>query len=192
MKRLFDIVFSLAGIGVFAPLMLAAALLIKLTSKGPVLFAQPRVGLDGKIFYLYKFRTMVDNAHRLGSSVTAESDLRITPLGRILRQVKVDELPQLINVFLGDMSFVGPRPDVAGFADKLNGKDRMILEVRPGITGPATLKYRDEEKILAKQKDPEKYNREVIFPDKVRINREYVENHSFRQDMVYIVKTIFR
>ncbi|MFA6636517.1 MAG: sugar transferase [Candidatus Omnitrophota bacterium] len=191
MKRLFDIICSLAGILVLAPLMLVIAVIIKLTSRGPILFAQQRVGMNGKIFCVYKFRTMVYNAHILGSSVTVRTDLRITAFGHFLRKSKLDELPQLFNIFSGHMSFVGPRPDVPGFADKLYGKDRIILSVRPGITGPATLKYREEEEILSRQADPDRYNAEVIYPDKVQINREYVENYSFWKDMVYIWKTVF-
>lgn len=131
------------------------------------------------------------NVPSINTTVTALNDPRITPLGHFLRKTKIDELPQLINVFLGHMSFVGPRPDVAGFADKLTGEDRIILWVRPGITGPATLKYRKEEEFLAGQDDPERYNDEVIFPDKVRLNREYVANYSFWKDIKYIYQTIF-
>jgi lipopolysaccharide/colanic/teichoic acid biosynthesis glycosyltransferase len=125
------------------------------------------------------------------TSVTTAHDVRITPVGRFLRRAKLDELPQLINVLKGDMSFVGPRPDVPGFADALTGEDRVILSVRPGITGPATLRYRDEESLLAGAEHPEQYNREVLWPDKVRLNREYVRQWSFRGDMVYIWRTIF-
>jgi lipopolysaccharide/colanic/teichoic acid biosynthesis glycosyltransferase len=190
MKRLFDIICSFAGLAVLAPLTLVVAAIIKLTSQGPVLFSQDRVGMGGRVFRVYKFRTMVDTVHELGSTVTTGDDVRITPVGKFLRRFKLDELPQLINVFVGDMSFVGPRPDVVGFADRLKGEDRIILTVRPGITGPATLKYRDEEKLLARQEDPDKYNEEVIFPDKVRINREYVKNYSFWKDIGYIIETI--
>lgn len=130
------------------------------------------------------------NLPGINTNVTTDKDPRITRLGRFFRKTKIDELPQLINVFLGQMSFVGPRPDVPGFADKLTGDDRIILTVRPGITGPATLKFRDEEKLLAAQSDPERYNREVIYPEKVRLNREYVENYSFWQDIKYIFQTI--
>ena len=189
-KRLFDLICSTMGALVFLPLMAGIALLVKVTSKGPVLFKQKRFGLHEKIFYVYKFRTMVADADKIGTSVTTKNDLRITPVGRFLRRFKLDELPQLINVLRGDMSFVGPRPDVPGFADKLTGKDRIILSVRPGVTGPATLKYRNEEEVMAKQIDPDKYNAEVIYPDKVRLNREYVENYSFWKDMWYIIRTI--
>ncbi|GJQ48178.1 MAG: hypothetical protein HKUEN01_05640 [Candidatus Kuenenia stuttgartiensis] len=127
----------------------------------------------------------------INTTVTTTHDPRITPLGRFFRKTKIDELPQLINVFFGHMSFVGPRPDVPGFTDMLTGDDRVILFVRPGITSPATLKYKNEEEILAAQDDPEKYNREVLFPDKVKLNREYVENYSFINDIKYIFQTIF-
>jgi len=137
-----------------------------------------------------KLRTMHSVAGG-GTTVTTAGDARITPIGRFLRRYKLDELPQLINVLRGDMSLVGPRPDVAGFADMLTGSDRMILSVRPGITGPATLKYRNEEELLASVSDPEAYNRNVIWPDKVRINREYVQHFRLRDDLRYIWLTIF-
>jgi lipopolysaccharide/colanic/teichoic acid biosynthesis glycosyltransferase len=191
MKRTFDLLVSLAGLIVVSPILFLAALLVKTTSDGPVFYKQDRVGLNARIFKLLKFRTMVINADKLGSSVTVKNDPRITPVGRFLRRINMDELPQLINVLEGDMSFVGPRPDVPGFADKLRGEDRIILSVRPGITGPATLKYRNEEEILAKQADPDKYNAEVIYPDKVKLNREYVENAGFWKDIGYILETLF-
>jgi len=125
------------------------------------------------------------------STITTAQDARITRLGAFFRRTKLDELPQLWNVLKGEMSFVGPRPDVPSYVDYLQGEDRMILSVRPGITGPATLKYRNEEELLAQQTDPETYNREVIFPDKVRLNRQYVENYSFWADLAYIWQTIF-
>ena len=191
MKRTFDFLISLIGLIVVSPIFLLVALLITTTSRGPIFYKQDRVGLNARIFKLLKFRTMVINADKLGSSVTVKYDPRITPVGRFLRRFKLDELPQLINVLKGDMSFVGPRPDVPGFADKLRGEDRIILSVRPGITGPATLKYRNEEELLAKQADPDKYNAEVIYPDKVRLNREYVENASFWKDIGHILETIY-
>jgi lipopolysaccharide/colanic/teichoic acid biosynthesis glycosyltransferase len=125
-----------------------------------------------------------------GSTVTTANDKRITKSGRFFRRYKIDELPQLINVLKGDMSFVGPRPDVPGYADKLEGEDRIILTIKPGITGPATLKYKNEEEILAKVEDPVKYNNEVIWPDKVKINKEYIKNWSLKKDIEYILKTI--
>ena len=189
-KRAFDFFISLIGFIIVSPALIVLALLVKVTSRGPVFYRQERVGLEGRIFKLLKFRTMVMNADELGTSVTVKNDFRITLAGRFLRRFKLDELPQLINVLRGDMSFVGPRPDVPGFADKLTGKDRIILSVRPGVTGPATLKYRNEEELLAKQADPNRYNAEVIYPDKVRLNREYVENYSFWKDIGYIIRTI--
>jgi len=127
-----------------------------------------------------------------GTTVTKRGDPRITRLGAFFRRTKIDELPQLWNVLIGQMSFVGPRPDVPGFADKLTGNEREVLKLRPGITGPATLKYRNEEELLAAQSDPEKYNREVIFPDKVRINLDYMRNWSLRKDISYIWQTVFK
>ena len=152
-------------------------------------FMQQRVGQDGRLFKVIKVRTMrVDRA--VTTTVTTKHDPRITPLGYFWRRSKIDELPQLINVLLGHMSLVGPRPDVPGFADRLGGDDRVILTVRPGITGPATLKYRDEETLLTSVPDPEAYNRDVIFPDKVRINREYVSSWSFVEDLRLIATTV--
>ena len=154
-------------------------------------FTQNRIGQYGNSFKVIKIRTMRD-IRGISTNVTTLHDPRITKIGGFFRKNKIDELPQLINVFLGKMSFVGPRPDVSGFADKLNGDDKIVLSIKPGITGPASLKYRHEEELLAKQADPEKYNREVLFPDKVRLNREYIENYSFWRDMKYIWKTVFR
>ena len=155
---------------------------------GPIIFKQQRVGRNGKLFTMYKFRSM-KVAHS-GSSISVAGESRITPLGAVLRKYKLDELPELWNVLIGDMSFVGPRPDVPGYADLLKGRDRDILKLRPGITGPASLKYRNEEQILAQVEDPVKYNDEVIFPDKVRINLYYLENQSLWMDIKLIVCTI--
>ncbi len=150
---------------------------------------QRRVGRNAKIFNVIKIRTMKPVVN-LNINVTTSDDIRITTLGKLLRKAKIDELPQLVNVLLGQMSFVGPRPDVPGFADKLEGEDRAILSVRPGITGPATLKYRDEEKLLASVNDPETYNNEVIYPDKVKINLAYIKNYSLSSDIKCILSTI--
>lgn len=154
------------------------------------LFTQQRVGKDGKLFRIIKIRTMRE-VPGLNSTVTQENDPRITNWGRFWRKTKIDELPQLFNVLIGQMSFVGPRPDVPGFTDCLQGEDRIILSVRPGITGLATIKYKKEEELLRAQDDPERYNSEVIFPDKVRINREYIKNYSILLDIKYIFLTIF-
>lgn len=188
-KWLFDRIMSLVGLIVLSPVLLVVAILIRVKMPGgPVLFKQKRVGKEGKLFTMVKFRSM-SVAHG-GSSVSVAGESRITPLGAKLRKYKLDELPELWNVFIGDMSFVGPRPDVPGYADKLVGEDRVILKLRPGITGPASLKYRDEETLLATVEDPIRYNDEVIFPDKVRINKEYYYNRSFWQDIRYIVRTV--
>lgn len=188
-KWLFDRIMSLVGLIILSPVLLVVAILIRVKMPGgPVLFKQKRVGKDGKLFTMVKFRSM-SVAHG-GSSVSVAGESRITPLGAKLRKYKLDELPELWNVFIGDMSFVGPRPDVPGYADKLVGEDRVILKLRPGITGPASLKYRDEETLLATVEDPIRYNDEVIFPDKVRINKEYYYNWSFWLDIRYIVRTV--
>lgn len=188
-KWLFDRIMSLVGLIILSPVLLVVAILIWVKMPGgPVLFKQKRVGKEGKLFTMVKFRSM-SVAHG-GSSVSVAGESRITPLGAKLRKYKLDELPELWNVFIGDMSFVGPRPDVPGYADKLVGEDRVILKLRPGITGPASLKYRDEETLLATVEDPIRYNDEVIFPDKVRINKEYYYNWSFWQDIRYIVRTV--
>ena len=155
---------------------------------GPVIFKQKRVGRNGKLFTMYKFRSMT--VGHGGSSVSVAGESRITPLGAKLRKYKLDELPELWNVLIGDMSFVGPRPDVPGYADQLKGEDRDVLKLRPGITGPASLKYRDEEELLAKQSDPQKYNDEVIFPDKVRLNLYYLRRYSFLKDIQMIFATV--
>ena len=154
-------------------------------------FTQVRVGQFGKVFKVIKISTMKSSADVI-TTVTTSNDSRITNLGKFFRKKKIDELPQLINVLLGQMSFVGPRPDVPGFADRLKGKDKIILSVRPGITGPASLKYANEEEILAAVQDPIGYNNEVIFPDKVKINLEYYYHHTFLGDIKLIIRTIMR
>ena len=191
MKYIFDRSVSLIGLLFLWPVLLVVALLIKIKMPdGPVIFKQQRVGRHGKLFTMYKFRSMT--VSHSGSSVSVAGESRITPLGAKLRRYKLDELPELWNVLKGDMSFVGPRPDVPGYADKLQGEDRLILELRPGITGPASLKYANEEEILAKVADPVAYNDNVIFPDKVKINLDYYRNHTFFGDIRLIFQTIFR
>ena len=191
MKFLFDRIVSFLGLLFLWPVLLIVAILIKIKMPGgPVFFTQKRVGRNGELFTMYKFRSMTV-AHS-GSSVSVAGESRITPFGAKIRKYKLDELPELWNVMIGDMSFVGPRPDVPGYADKLQGEDRLILKLRPGITGPASLKYANEEEILAKVADPQRYNDEVIFPDKVRINLDYYHNHSFWGDIKLIFQTVFR
>jgi lipopolysaccharide/colanic/teichoic acid biosynthesis glycosyltransferase len=188
-KRIFDVLASFVGLVLLAPVMLGVAAAVRLSSPGPVLYIQDRVGRGGRLFRCAKFRTMRVGADA-GGSVTAAGDDRITPVGRFLRRWKLDELPQLWNVLTGRMSFVGPRPDVPGYADRLHGDDRRILDLRPGITGPATLLFRDEERLLALAKDSKAFNDEVIFPEKVRINREYLETASFWRDIGYLLATV--
>jgi putative sugar transferase len=189
LKNSFDKTFALIGLLVLWPLLLLIALLIRVKMPdGAALFRQQRVGQHGKLFTMVKFRTMTTIHH--GSSISVAGESRITPLGAFLRKYKLDELPELWNILKGDMSFVGPRPDVPGYADKLIGKDRDILQLKPGITGPATLKYRNEEELLAQQANPQQYNDEVIFPDKVKINLEYLHHHSFWGDIRIIIQTI--
>jgi lipopolysaccharide/colanic/teichoic acid biosynthesis glycosyltransferase len=188
LKWLFDRIMALLGLLFLWPVLLVVAILIKCQMPGPVLFVQQRVGKDGKLFNCHKFRSMTVGHN--GSSVSVAGEARITSLGAKLRKYKLDELPELWDVLIGKMSFVGPRPDVPGYADKLQGEDRIILTLRPGITGPATLKYRNEEELLATVKDPQKYNDEVIYPDKVRINRYYAEHYSFIKDIQMIFCTV--
>lgn len=212
LKIVFDKVVSLVGLIVLSPLLLIVALLIKWKMPGPILFCQQRVGRYGRIFTVYKFRTMTVKAEAAvasrnseATSIASQEQSRITPLGEKLRRYKLDELPELWNVLKGDMSFVGPRPDVPGYADQLQGEDREVLLLRPGITGPASLKYRDEEDILeavdeALQKGRgglpmgittvQEYNDNVIYPDKVRLNRYYLHHYSFIKDIQMIVCTV--
>ena len=188
LKYIFDRTVAFFGLLFLWPVLLIVAIMIKCQMPGPVFFVQQRVGKGGKLFPCHKFRSMSVNHN--GSSVSIAGESRITPLGAILRKYKLDELPELWDVLIGKMSFVGPRPDVPGYADKLQGKDRIILSLRPGITGPATLKYRNEEELLAAVADPIKYNDEVIYPDKVRINRYYAEHYSFVDDIRMIFCTV--
>ena len=185
---MFDRLMAMVGLLSLWWLMLLVAICIKVKMPGPILFRQQRVGRKGRLFTMVKFRTMLVNHG--GNSVSVAGESRITPLGSVLRRWKLDELPELWNVLLGDMSFVGPRPDVPGYADTLTGEDREILQLRPGITGPASMKYRNEEEILSAVENPQKYNDEVIFPDKVRINRLYLHDHSFFLDLKMIVATV--
>ena len=187
-KWIFDRFVAFFGLLFLWPVLLAVAIAIKIRMPGPILFVQQRVGRNGTFFSCHKFRSM--SVGHNGSSVSVAGQARITPLGAKLRKYKLDELPELWDVFIGNMSFVGPRPDVPGYADKLQGEDRIILTLRPGITGPATLKYRNEEELLATIENPVKYNDEVIYPDKVRINRYYAEHYSFMKDIQMIVCTV--
>lgn len=189
LKFCFDRVVSLIGLLCLWPLFLIIAIMIRIKMPGgPIFFSQVRVGKDGKPFTMFKFRSMI--VEHGGCSVSVAGEKRITPLGATLRKYKLDELPELWNVFIGDMSFVGPRPDVPGYADKLEGDDRLILKLRPGITGPASIKYRNEEDLLASVDDPIRYNNEVIYPDKVKINLDYYYHNSLLGDLKYIFQTV--
>lgn len=188
-KRLIDLFLSVIGIIIFIFPIIILIIIATISTKRFGLFSQTRVGQFGKLFLIYKIRTM-----RFGQDenfITIGSDPRITTFGRFLRAKKLDEFPQLFNVLTGTMSFVGPRPDVAGYADQLQGDDRIILSVKPGITGPATLKFKDEETLLARQKNPKKYNDTIIWQEKIKINKMYIKNWSFLSDLKYIFNTIF-
>jgi len=189
-KRAFDLFFAVLGLLAVWWLILLAWIVASIDTRSNGFFIQKRVGRNGKIFWVVKIKTMHPVA-AFDTTVTRRGDPRITPLGAFFRRTKIDELPQLWNVLFGDMSFVGPRPDVPGFADKLQGDERAMLSIRPGITGPATLKYRNEEELLAAQDDPEAYNRDVIWPDKVRTNLQYIQEWSLWNDCCYIFRTIF-
>ncbi len=190
LKRTFDIILSIFAIFLLFPSFLVVSFLIVIDSGFPIFFLQKRIGRGAKEFNIIKFRTMKTNNENI--TITVSDDIRITRIGKYLRKTKIDELPEILNVLFGQMSFVGPRPDVKGYADKLKGVNRKILDLRPGITGPASLKYYNEEYILSQKSNPKKYNDEVIFPDKVKINMDYFHNQSFFLDLKIIFATIFR
>ena len=190
-KRIFDIIISFFAIIILSPLFLLISIVIKLTSKGPIFFIQERIGLNGSIFKIIKFRTMI-NDHNSLNVVSIKNDSRITVVGKILRKYKLDEIPELINVLVGSMSLVGPRPDVPGYVDLLKGENRKILTLKPGITGPASLKYFNEEEILSSKKNPKDYNDKIIFPDKVKINLDYYYKNNIWIDIKIIFATILK
>jgi lipopolysaccharide/colanic/teichoic acid biosynthesis glycosyltransferase len=191
-KRAFDMLFAFASLLLLSPMMIAAALLIKCDSKGPVFFKQERIGRGFRPFLIYKFRTMRQDFDRAGRLITVGADPRITRIGHFLRKTKMDELPQLINVLKGDMSFVGPRPEVRQYVQAFQKDYEEILKVRPGITDLASLKYRDEASLLAKAKDPEEEYVTHVLPDKIRLAKDYLQRSSFLFDLSLIVKTLFR
>jgi len=188
-KRVFDIILSFIGLSLTWWIIFLAWFIASFETKSNGFFIQKRVGRYGKLFNIIKIKTM-KKVNGVDTTITLSDDIRITKSGKFFRDTKIDELPQLWNVFIGYMSFVGPRPDVEGYADKLVGDDRIILSFRPGITGPATIKYKNEESILALQENPKYYNDYVIWPDKIKINKEYIKNYSLKKDIKYIVKTI--
>lgn len=191
LKRAFDLFGAVLGLTLSWWLILLAWFVATIDTRSNGFFIQTRVGRGGYLFKVLKIKTMRSTA-LINTTVTLRGDPRITRLGAFFRSTKIDELPQLLNVLLGHMSFVGPRPDVPGFADRLDGDSRALLSIRPGITGPATLAYRNEEELLAQKNDPETFNREVIWPDKVRINLDYIRNWSLRGDLEYIINTVFK
>lgn len=189
--RVFDFIVSLIGIIMLLPVFLFAALLVKSTSPGPILYSQKRVGRNGRLFNLYKFRSMVVNADRIGTSVTTGRDPRITEVGKVLRKTKLDELPQIWNVLKGDMSFVGPRPDVPEIVNNYTDEMRRILEVRPGITSNASLYLRNEEELLSLAGEPDKVYEEIFVPAKVVLAMEHVHRKSFLFDFGILLKTVW-
>jgi len=191
-KRIFDFLVSLLGIIVLSPIFIIVSIAIKMDSKGNVLFLQKRVGRYGKQFNIYKFRTMVTDAEKLGKQITVGNDNRITKVGAFLRKYKIDELPQLFNVLKGDMSLVGPRPEVPKYVNLYTAEQRKVLNVRPGITDMASLRYRDENDILGKVDNPEEYYINVIMKDKLSLNLEYIEKSNIFFDIYLIVKTIIK
>ena len=191
LKRSIDLIFSFLGLFILSPLFFIISIFVKLSSDGPVVFVQRRIGQFGKPFSMYKFRTMIDKSSNQ-NHITTINDKRVTSVGRFLRKYKLDELPELFNVFIGNMSLVGPRPDVPGYADKLEGEDRRILELKPGITGIACLTYANEEKLLATKKNPKIFNDTVIWPHKVTLNLQYYYTNNILMDFRIIFSTIFR
>lgn len=191
MKRLFDITASFFGILILSPLLIFIGLWVGLSSKGGVFYKQIRVGKNNKDFKLYKFRSMRVNSDKQGLLTVGSKDSRITKAGYFIRKYKIDELPQLINVLKGDMSFVGPRPEVRRYVDLYSEEQMKVLSVRPGITDPASIKYRNENDILSSASNPEQYYIQHIMPDKLKINIDYINNRTFFKDIKIIFQTIF-
>lgn len=190
LKRCFDFILSFLGLVVLSPLLAAIAAAIKLNSPGPVLYRGERVGRYGKPFRIYKFRTMVVNAEAIGGSSTADDDCRITRVGALLRRYKLDELPQLMNVLQGSMSLVGPRPQVAWAVALYQGEEKRLLEVRPGITDYASIRFRNEGEILRGSLDPDRAYLERIAPEKIRLGLQYIDDHSLWIDCCIIARTL--
>ena len=191
-KRVCDFILSLIGIIVLSPIFIIVSIAIKLDSRGKILFLQKRVGRYGKEFNIYKFRTMVSNAEKLGKQITVGNDNRITKVGAFLRKYKIDELPQLFNVLKGDMSLVGPRPEVPKYVKLYSDEQKKVLNVRPGITDMASLRYKDENEILGKVDNPEEYYINVIMRDKLKLNLEYIEKSNIFFDLYLIIKTVVK
>ena len=192
MKRIFDLIFSLLGLIVCSPIFIIVAVLIKLDSKGPVFFRQERIGKNFKSFKVYKFRTMEHKANENGPRITVANDSRITRMGRFLRKYKIDELPQLFNVIKGDMSFVGPRPEVKEYVKLYESDYKKLLRIRPGITDPASIKYSDEEGVLSLSENWEEEYKKKVLPEKIALSLSYVENQNIITDLKLIFKTLFK
>ena len=188
LKRIFDIIFSILGLIILSPVLLIIAIIIKSDSKGPVIYKQLRVGKNGIDFNVLKFRTMKTDSDKEGLLTVGGRDSRITGSGYFIRKYKLDEFPQLLNVLKGEMSFVGPRPEVRKYVLLYNEEQRKVLEVRPGITDIASITYRNENELLEKADDPEKFYIEEIMPDKIRLNLEYLKDRSFLNDIKIILK----
>ncbi len=191
MKRFFDLLFSFIGLLLLLPLFVITAIMIKVDSPGPIFFRQERIGKNFRRFMIYKFRTMVVDAEEKGLRITSGGDNRITKVGRILRKFKIDELPQLYNVLKGDMSLVGPRPEVIKYVEWYKADYERILSIRPGITDISSMTFRNEESILQGVDDPEQYYVHVLLPEKMRLAREYIQNVSFFYDVKLIFKTLY-
>ena len=192
MKRLFDIFFSALGIIICIPVFITAAILVKLDSSGPILFTQERIGKDFIPFKIYKFRTMKKAGEQDGPKITKKGDNRITRIGRLLRKYKIDELPQLFNVLKGDMSIVGPRPEISEYVNLFKAAYGKLLSIRPGITDPASICYSNEEILLSGSDNWEENYREIVLPEKIKLSLQYVDNHSIITDLRLIVKTLLR
>ena len=189
-KRLFDLCLTLPGTLLISPVLLVVAIVVKLGDRGPVFFRQQRIGLQGRPFHIWKFRTMRVDAERLGRAITVGQDSRITRVGHWLRKLKLDELPQLFNVIAGEMSLVGPRPEVPRYVELYTPEQRRVLELMPGITDPASIKYRNESEVLEQAPDPDRAYIEKIMPDKIAVNLDYAETASVMTDLGILCKTL--
>ncbi|WP_229731275.1 sugar transferase [Hyunsoonleella pacifica] len=189
---MFDLFFALIGLILLSPFLIIIAIVIKLDSKGPILFIQERVGQHNKDFNIYKFRTMYLKSQKKGLLTIGDNDSRVTKIGYFLRKYKIDEFPQLVNIIKGEMSFVGPRPELRYYVNFYKPEDLIIFKLKPGITGLASLEYRDEVELLKKAEDPEKYFIETIIPDKLSYNKRYLKQRHFLFDLKLIFKTIYR
>ena len=191
-KRIFDLIFSTIGLIILSPFFLCAAILIKLGSKGPVFYRGVRIGMKGKPFHIYKFRTMVQNAEKIGASSTSSNDPRLTIIGKFIRRFKLDEISQLINVFIGDMSIVGPRPEIQKFVNKYSEEEKKLLTIRPGITDWSSIKFHNEPEIIAASGivDADDAYEEIIRPDKIKLGLKYVKEHNLWIDIKIIFSTV--